>query len=151
MMRYHQGAMTRVCCLALVMAAPACGKKDAGPTGDARGGTATAYAVRVTEVKMGRAIGADKRVTEETEEFRPSDVIYAVVETKGSAPNASLQARWTYEDGQVVDQATQSIAPTGEDVTEFHVSKPSGWPKGKYKVEILLNGVPVDSEDFKVE
>jgi hypothetical protein len=36
-------------------------------------------------------------------------------------------------------------------VTEFHISKPGGWPKGKYKVEILLNGVAAETEDFEVK
>jgi hypothetical protein len=105
----------------------------------------------VTDVKLGRAVGADKRVTDETDDFRPADVIYAVVETQGSGSTAALQARWTYEDGQVVDEASQNITAAGGDFTEFHISKPSGWPKGKYKVEILLNGQPAETEDFEVK
>ena len=143
--------MARVCGLAFMLLATGCGKKDAPSTGDVSGGTATSAAVRVADVKVGRAIGADKRLTDETDDFRPSDVIYAVVETQGSGPNTSLQARWTYQDGQVVDESTQSIAASGEDVTEFHISKPGGWPQGKYKVEILLNGVAAESEDFEVK
>lgn len=147
----HSFAMARVCGLAFMLLATGCGKKDAPSTGDVSGGTATSAAVRVADVKVGRAIGADKRLTDETDDFRPSDVIYAVVETQGSGPNTSLQARWTYQDGQVVDESTQSIAASGEDVTEFHISKPGGWPQGKYKVEILLNGVAAESEDFEVK
>jgi hypothetical protein len=127
-----------------------CGRKDAASTGET-GAAATSTAVRVADVKVGRSIGADKRLTGETDEFRPSDVIYAVVETQGSGPNTSLQARWTYEDGQVVDESTRNIAASGEEVTEFHISKPGGWPQGKYKVEILLNGVTAESEDFEVK
>jgi hypothetical protein len=36
-------------------------------------------------------------------------------------------------------------------VTEFHIAKPGGWPQGKYKVEILLNGVTAETEDFEVK
>lgn len=146
-------AMARGCGLAFLLLALGCGKKDAASTGDAGTGAATTAAVRVADVKVGRAIGADKRLTTETDEFRPSDTIFAVVETRGSGPNTSLQARWTYEDGQVVDESTRNIAASIEDATEFHISKPSGsgWPKGKYKVEILLNGASAGSEDFEVK
>jgi len=37
-------------------------------------------------------------------------------------------------------------------VNEFHVSKPSGWPKGDYKVEIFLgeDAAPAMTKSFKV-
>jgi hypothetical protein len=134
-----------------MLIAAGCGRKDSGSTADTGSRTEVASAVRVSDVKLGRAIGADKRLTEETDDFRPTDVIYAVVETQGSGSPAALQARWTYEDGQVVDESRQNISAAGGDFTEFHISKPSGWPKGKYKVEILLDGQPADTEDFEVK
>ena len=142
---------TRAGLLALMLIAAGCGRKDSGSTADTGSRTEVASAVRVSDVKLGRAIGADKRLTEETDDFRPTDVIYAVVETQGSGSPAALQARWTYEDGQVVDESSRNISAAGGDFTEFHISKPSGWPKGKYKVEILLDGQPADSEDFEVK
>jgi hypothetical protein len=142
---------TRAGLLALMLIAAGCGRKDSGSTADTGSRTEVASAVRVSDVKLGRAIGADKRLTEETDDFRPTDVIYAVVETQGSGSPAALQARWTYEDGQVVDESSQNISAAGGDFTEFHISKPSGWPKGKYKVEILLDGQPADTEDFEVK
>jgi hypothetical protein len=51
----------------------------------------------------------------------------------------------------VVDESSRNISASGDDVTEFHISKPSGWPTGRYKVQILLNGTPVESEDFEVK
>jgi hypothetical protein len=134
-----------------MLVAAGCGRKDSGSTADTGSRTEVASAVRVSDVKLGRAIGADKRLTEETDDFRPTDVIYAVVETQGSGSPAALQARWTYEDGQVVDESRQNISAAGGDFTEFHISKPSGWPKGKYQVEILLNGQSVETEDFQVK
>jgi hypothetical protein len=65
-------------------------------------------------------------------------------------PSTSLMARWKYEDGQTVHEETQAIAPTGLATTEFHVSKPDGWPKGGYTVVILLDGVPVKTATFRV-
>ena len=127
----------------------ACAKKTADTT-SAPPATATA-SVSVTDVDLGRAIGADKRVTDKTTDFKPTDTIYAVVMTSGTSSNANLKARWTYQDGQVVNESDQSIAPTGDAATEFHISKPDGWPKGKYKVEILLDGASARTKDFEVK
>jgi hypothetical protein len=135
----------------LLLMASGCSKKENAGTVETTSGAVSNAPVQVTDVKLGRALGADKRVTDETDDFKPADVIYAVVETRGSAPNAALQARWTYQDGQVVDESSRNISTSGEDVTEFHISKPSGWPKGKYTVQILLNGAPVESEEFEVK
>ena len=137
--------------IVLLLTASACSKKDNAGTVETTSGAVSNAPVQVSDVKLGRALGADKRVTDETDEFRPADVIYAVVETRGSAPNAALQTRWTYQDGQVVDESSRNISTSGEDVTEFHISKPSGWPKGKYTVQILLNGAPAESKEFEVK
>jgi hypothetical protein len=112
---------------------------------------APAASVTVTQVDVGKSIGADKRVTSPMSDFAARDTIYAVVSTDGAAPSATLQARWTFEDGQVVDETTQTIAPSGPAVTEFHISKPDGFAKGKYRVEILLNGSAASSKEFTVK
>lgn len=110
-------------------------------------------AIRVTEVDLGRSVSTDGRINDnmETDEFRPADTIYASVATDGTASGSALSARWTFEDGQVVDESSQNISPTGPAVTEFHISKPNGFPKGKYKVEIKLNGQTVETKDFEVK
>ena len=110
-------------------------------------------AIRVTEVDLGRSVSTDGRINDnmETDEFRPADTIYASVATDGTASGSALSARWTFEDGQVVDESSQNISPTGPAITEFHISKPNGFPKGKYKVEIKLNGQTVETKDFEVK
>jgi hypothetical protein len=130
-------------CLALLMVATACrGGADttAGTTG----------AVRVTDLTLGRSVGGDKAVTDRTESFKPNDTIYASVATEGSAQSATLRAKWSFEDGQLVDETTQTIAPNSQARTEFHISKPNGWPAGKYKVEVFLNDQSADSKTFVV-
>jgi len=59
--------------------------------------------------------------------------------------------RWTYGDGQLVNEQSQQIAPTGPSSSEFHISKPDGWPAGTYKVEILADGTSVASKNFEVK
>jgi hypothetical protein len=107
--------------------------------------------VTVASVELGTAVGADQKVTSPTTTFSPKDTIYAAVSTMGSATNATLGAKWTYQDGQTVNDSSQTIAPSGPAVTTFHISKPDGWPPGTYKVEISLNGQSASSKDFSVQ
>ena len=62
----------------------------------------------------------------------------------------SLGARWTFEDGQVVNQESKTFEFTGPGVTNFQISKPDGWPVGRYRVEISLDGQVVQTRDFEV-
>lgn len=105
---------------------------------------------RVTSVEVGNAIGPDKRVTTPTATLSSGDTIYASVASDGAAQGVALTARWTYEDGQVVDETTQTIAPTGPSASEFHIVKPDGWPAGRYQVEILADGRSVGTKAFEV-
>lgn len=107
--------------------------------------------VAVASVDLGTAVGPDQKVTAPTTEFAPADTIYAAVSTSGTAASAELDAKWTYQDGQTVNESKQTIAPNGDAVTSFHISKPNGWPAGNYKVEISLNGSQVASKDFTVK
>jgi hypothetical protein len=136
--------------LALALVASACGRDRAEAPAE-RPAPPAAAAVEVTDVELGTSVGSDRRIVDATDTFRSTDTIYVSVLTRGSAARSELTARFTYEDGQLVDESTQTISPTGSDATEFHVSKPDGWPAGDYEVEILLDGRSVEREEFKVE
>jgi hypothetical protein len=145
-MRRHNG-WTRTLALALAVtltAAYGCGPRDR----DAR--DAADGALRVSDVTLGRSIGGDNRVTDRATDFSARDTIYAVVETDRAAAGGTLTARWTYQDGQVVDESTRTISGNGETVTSFHIVNPTGWPTGSYRVEILTNGTVARTEDFTV-
>jgi len=146
---------------AAIVALGACGK-DKGSSSASSGGAvaadttsaaATANAgtvLRVADVALGRHVDAAKKVTDSTDTFAPRDEIYASVHTTG-ARSGKVTARWTFQDGQVVDERSENIAGTGDDHTEFHISKPSGWPTGKYTVHILVDGNEVQTKDFTVK
>ena len=136
-------------CAALLFIAAGCGNKPADTRGTA--GTPGTSTVKVTDVSLGRALAGDKSVSDSTDKFRANDTIYASVTTDGSSPSATLRARWTFEDGQTVDESTRTIAPSNRERTEFHISKPNGWPAGKYQVQISLNGTPAKSAEFVVK
>jgi hypothetical protein len=147
---------------AVAVALAACGKKEEPPKPAAVPAPPTAAApapapmpagVTAGMVSLGSAIGADKKVTTATESFAKGDTFYVSVDTAG-AGTAELKAKWTYhKDGQVavVKEDSQTITPTGPATSEFHVSKPDGWPAGDYQVEVLLGDKSVGVKKFAVK
>ncbi len=99
------------------------------------------------------------RVTAPMSTFAPKDTIYAAVSTGTSDPAASvagkLGANWIYmnADGSVmpVHEESKDLTFAGDGVTNFQISKPDGWPVGKYKVEITLDGTVVQTREFEVK
>ena len=146
----------RVTTLALTLiVVGACGKKgsNADTTAQTSGGAiapASNTSVRVADVNLGRGVSADKHVANQSDTFTARDTIYASIHTTGSAASTNLTARWTFQDGQVVDERTETISPNGDAYTEFHISKPSGWPAGKYTLHVLVNGQETQTKDFTV-
>ena len=139
--------------LVAFLAVGACSKKDnAVDTQTAAGAVVdtAAHAAMVTDVALGRHVGADKRVTDATTDFSPKDSVFASVHTTGNR-SMKITARWTYQDGQVVDEHSETISPRGDAYTEFHIVKPSGWPAGKYTLHVLLDGNEAQTKDFTVK
>ena len=158
MISLRRPSVARACALGVTLALlAACGKKDADTAQTSSGSigagstTSTAGALRVADITVGRGVGADKRISVESSEFRPADTIFVSVHTTGVASGTPLTARWSFQDGQQVDERTETISPTGDAYTEFHVAKASGWPAGRYTVRILLNGQEAASKEFTVK
>jgi hypothetical protein len=138
--------------LALAISA-ACSKEAAAPPPAASPYApppTMAAAVKVVDIDVGRAVDMDKRISDKTDSFKPTDTIYVSVATEGSSPNSRLTAHWTYNNGQTISDEEKPFAPTGNASTEFHIAKPSGWPEGDYKVEVTLNGASAGTKSFKV-
>ena len=106
--------------------------------------------VRVTEISLGRVIDPSRRVAEPRDTFAPGDTIYASVVTEGTARHGVLKARWTYQDSEVVSEASLEIAPTDTTATEFHVSRPDGLRAGRYEVEVFFDGALAGKRTFSV-
>ena len=123
-------------------------KKGSEPASS--GATMAPAELKISDVQVGRRVGANSRIADATDDFSPRDTIYVVAVTEGAAPSATLTARWTFEDGQVVKEDSRTIAPSGTEATEFHISKPGGWPKGKYKVAVAVGG-STQTKDFEVK
>jgi hypothetical protein len=116
---------------------------------------AVADTLKVGAVTLGNAVGADKKVAKAKNAFAPSDkTIYASVATDGTTAGATLNAKWTFQDGETtttVSDISQSISTEGPAVTTFKIQNPNEWPEGKYKVAISLNGQAVGNEAFEVK
>lgn len=149
---------TRFLALALVAVGLVACKKDPPPAPPSPSPQTTApapaqAAVSVTSATLGKAVGADKKVGAASDAFAKNDTIYVSVETSGSG-TATLKAKWTYTTGGKsvpVKEDSQTVQAAGPSVTEFHISKPDGWPAGDYQVEILLNDQGVQTKKFTVK
>jgi hypothetical protein len=162
MTKQRSQQLTLMVAMAGALALSACGKQETpapappppvapAPAPPPPMAPAAPAAVEVTSVDLGSAVGADQKVTTPTTTFGTKDTIYAAVSTSGTAASAALAAKWTYQDGQTVNESSQTIAPTGASVTTFHIAKPDGWPVGNYKVEVMLDGKSVSTKDFSVK
>lgn len=139
--------------LALVALGACSGKKTDETSAQTSSGTIapTTTGVQVADVALGRNLSADKRVANATDTFSARDTIYASVHTTGSGSSTTVAARWTYQDGQVVNERTETISPSGDAYTEFHIAKPSGWPSGNYTLHVLVNGQEAQTKNFRVQ
>jgi hypothetical protein len=152
----HARSLRATMAAALMLGAlTACSKENQNEaTGDVTPGAAApapaSPTIAVAEIDLGRGV-SNARITDRTSEFRATDTIYTSVRTTGASSNSNVMARWTFEDGQVVQESSQAIAPTGEAFTEFHISKPDGLPKGKYKVEVFLDSKSAGTKEFEVK
>jgi hypothetical protein len=115
--------------------------------------TAMPAPLTVAKLTLGSVVNAEHQVTRASNSFATDDkTIYASVATEGSTGGATLNAKWSYLEGQgqLVSSISQSIATDGPAVTTFKVQNPDLWPEGKYKVEISLDGKPVAKQDFAI-
>ena len=156
-------ATTRVAALAgalvFSVALAACNKKNEGAVVDTTAaGTQTATVsvdttpIKVSDIQVGKAVGSDQKISNSTTTFGARDTMYVSVITDGAAKDAKLSTKWMFNGTKVVDSSTQTISPTGgTNATEFHIDKKTAWPKGKYTVEVTLNGVSAGTKDVEVK
>jgi hypothetical protein len=153
----HVGALASA--LILLGTLAACNKKnDTTLTDTTSLGTTTATVavdtapIRVSDIQVGKGVGSDKKIGNQTTSFGVRDTMYVSVITDGAAKDAKITTKWTFNGKQVVKESSQTISPTGgTTATEFHVDKKSAWPVGKYTVEVMLNGVSAGTKDLEVK
>jgi len=93
-----------------------------------------------------------------TSTFSSSDVFYAVADLENATAGTAIVAKWIAVD--VADtEAGLNFQEQTLDITDesfsgtiyFQLSNDEGWPSGKYKVELYLNGTLAQSIEFNVQ
>jgi hypothetical protein len=113
--------------------------------------TAVSQELKVAAVMIGKRIGPGNLITEPTFQFAPKDTVYISVSTTGKPESATLSTKWRFQTGEVLDSSGTTIKPEGEDVTEFHLSRPKDWKVGTYSVTIYADGDSLDTKAFVVK
>ena len=158
-MRTTARAAALASALVFSVALAACGKKDEGTLVDTTAvGTQTATVsldttpIRVSDIQVGKSIGTDMKVANQSTDFGVRDTMYVAVITDGAAKDAKISTKWMFNGTRVVNESSKTISPTGgTNATEFHIDKKTAWPKGKYTVEVMLNGVSAGTKDLEVK
>lgn len=128
------------------------GNRDA--EADEESVTVAPPAPRVTTIELGKQAGANLRVSEASSNFASRDTVFLAVVTNNAASDSRLSARWTYQDGAVIDSSGQNVARdagTATAVTQFRLVQEKGWPVGTYTVDVWLNDAPVGTRQFEVK
>ena len=98
--------------------------------------------VATTSITVGNTAAADKSVAA-LSTFGTSDKIIVSVKTDAAtATNAAIDAKLTYQDGQVAGQQTATVKAEDAGTTNVEFTKATPWPTGKYKVDVTVNGQP---------
>ena len=98
--------------------------------------------VATTSITVGNTAAADKSVAA-LSTFGTSDKIIVSVKTDAAtATNAAIDAKLTYQDGQVAGQQTATVKAEDAGTTNVEFTKATPWPAGKYKVDVTVNGQP---------
>ncbi|RRU12734.1 hypothetical protein [Stenotrophomonas sp. 278] len=110
-----------------------------------------AAAVNVSAVTVGKTAAADKSVAP-TALFAPKDVIIVSIRTDGTANNTNVGAKLTYQDGQVAGEQSQALNTTGAETTNISFTNANGWPAGKYRAEVTVDGRAAGTpQEFEVK
>ena len=100
-------------------------------------------------LQLGSRLNGDNTIGTHTTRFKPDDRIFAAVLTDQTGAS-TIAARWTYN-GQMVSEEARKVAYKGPGATAFEFKSATAFPVGDYKVDILIDGRPVTSRDFRVE
>jgi hypothetical protein len=137
--------------LAALLIVVGCQKKAETPPPSPAATTPAPAPFKVTGVELGKSLTADKRIAAPTTTFGTRDTIYAVIASEGVSKSTKVATRWTFQDTSVVAEDSQDLAPTGPAWTEFHITKPTRWPKGKYAVEVTVDSVAAGRKEFEIK
>ncbi|HEX3560760.1 MAG TPA: hypothetical protein VHU19_16270 [Pyrinomonadaceae bacterium] len=100
-------------------------------------------------------LGKDKAATQEASSFSPADTVYAVAEVSNVPDKVKVKGRLAFEDveGQTsgpIPGLEQTLDLPGSGTATYTFTPPAaGWPKGKYKVEVMMMNEDGEQKDQK--
>jgi hypothetical protein len=100
-------------------------------------------------------LGKDKSLSQETSSFTPGDTIYAAAVISNAPDKVKVKGYLVVEDipGQQsgpIPGLESTVELPGSGSATFTFSPPtSGWPKGKYKMEVLMLNENGEQKDQK--
>lgn len=105
--------------------------------------------LKVSTLQLGRSLNPDNSVGTHTTRFKPDDTVYVAI-LSDEPGYGSVTVRWHLH-GQKISEATREVSYTRAAATEFHLQNSGGFPTGSYRVDVLINGAPAGSREFRVE
>jgi len=98
----------------------------------------------------GLKIGKDKAVTTESSTFAPSDTVYAVATISNAPGKVKVKGRLVIEDAPGEKGPENTVELPGSGTATFTFTPPaSGFPAGKYKIEVTLMDEAGEQKDQK--
>ncbi len=94
----------------------------------------------ISSLKLGKTKDASPTVTE----FAPNDTVYAVAEIANVPGKVKVKGRAIIDDvpgqesGKTIPGTEKELDMDSSGTATFNYSAASGWPAGKYKVEVTL-------------
>ena len=98
--------------------------------------------VSTTSITVGNTAAADKSVAAMSTFGTKDKIIVSVKTDAATSANAAIDAKLTYQDGQVAGQQTATVVAEDAGTTNVTFSNANAWPAGKYKVDVTVNGQP---------
>jgi hypothetical protein len=111
----------------------------------------SATTANISSLKLGK----DKNVKDETTTFAPDDTIYALANISNASEKLKVKGRLAFEDveGQKkgpIPGLEDDVELPGSGTATFTFTPPgSGWPKGKYQVQIIMLNEGGEQKDEK--
>lgn len=105
--------------------------------------------LHVATLQLGSKLNGDNTIATHTTRFKPDDHIYAAVLTEATG-SSTITVHWIYN-GMMVGEESRNVSYKGAGATAFEFKSASGFPVGDYKVDVLMDGTPAASRDFRVE
>jgi hypothetical protein len=98
----------------------------------------------------GLKIGKNKTVTTETSTFASSDTVYAVATISNSPGKVKVKGRLVIEDAPGEKGPEDTVELPGSGTATFTFTPPaSGFPAGKYKIEVIMMNEEGEQKDQK--